>query len=712
MMLMTLIGAVPAILSALLFLGIFIFIWAAVGADVAMFRNLKQGSVINSTWNFHSLFNAVLLLFRTATGDGWFDLIYDASVTPPSCTAQVPAGAVLASGEVLVDTISGDCGQEVFGQIYFILFYLFCNFLFLPLFVATLIDYFFEAEVDSISLFNADDCEDYAKVWAEFDEEGDGSISIANLRPLIDRLGATKHPAGFNTASDMIRFKAIWARVMSNPKCFQDIRIPDENDREDLGLQSITRDNICKAYGEGVRAKKIRAYIYANVKGIKAGDEVEFKYTAKVLCIFRDGIRLPNTTADLMNQGTAKQMLVAMQFSNQLEIGGYNVVPGRDGAENKRWAALAIHNTMQLGRAPVDGDTKKKEEHKPGPDQLPRILKAQEFMELELRPPIIDPDEPPPKPTGAKIAEILGKTKKMQTAFDQILDRLIDAILFGDSANWSCHSQLPTGDTCKHPNDSSATECSFCKVPRPPEEGQSVLDIKLDFIIEQTVNQWARKTANKLSHHFKKGGSKQLYYTTRAAQANELGQVSLVKSVPRGWLNSGKPPAPGRRVAVPTSVVDRTALTLDHLRRFNSQPRVRFEATPDAVATHTRTVSSNMSALADRVRQIAHNGTWQDMFQTHFGAFSQDPFKSCGAQKDMEAGANMAAAGIDDNWKILYSRRLSQVTRSTQLMEEYAARNEDAVTEENSGEEASTLFLSTLQSRWGSALGHVKGFLP
>jgi len=191
-------------------------------------------------------------------------------------------------------------------------------------------------------------------------------------------------------------------------------------------------------------------------------------------------------------------------------------------------------------------------------------------MTLELRPPIIDPDEPPPKPTGAKIAEILGKTKKMQTAFDQILDRLIDAILFGDSADWSCHSQLPTGDTCKHPNDSSATECSFCKVPRPPEEGQSVLDIKLDFIIDQTVNQWARKTANKLSHHLKKGGSKQLYYTTRAAQANESGQVSLVKSVPRGWLNSGKPAARSRRVAVPTSVVDRTALTLDHLRRFNS----------------------------------------------------------------------------------------------------------------------------------------------
>lgn len=70
MMLVTLIGAVPAILSALLFLGIFLFIWAAVGSDVSMFHHLKHGSVINRTWNFGSLINAMLLLFRTTTGDG------------------------------------------------------------------------------------------------------------------------------------------------------------------------------------------------------------------------------------------------------------------------------------------------------------------------------------------------------------------------------------------------------------------------------------------------------------------------------------------------------------------------------------------------------------------------------------------------------------------------------------------------------------------
>jgi len=317
--------------------------------------------------------------------------MYDEQISPPFCTSFVPAGATIANGMVLeVDDTKGDCGMGAVGVVYFIIFYLICNFILLPLFVATLIDYFFEAEVDSISLFNNDDCDLYAEVWSEFDEEGDGKISIENLRPLIDRLGVRRHPAGFNTSSDMERFKAIWARVFSNPKHMPaDIPVTDEDDREELKLARITRENIHKAYGESARAKKIRAYIYAAHEGIKGpnkivrGDEVEFRYTAKVLCIFRDGIRLPNTTSDLINMGTAKQMFAAFRFSKSAELGGHDVVPGRDGGENKRWSALSVHNELSRALGPVDGGGKHHDsEHKPGPDQLPNILKAQALMQV------------------------------------------------------------------------------------------------------------------------------------------------------------------------------------------------------------------------------------------------------------------------------------------------------------------------------------------
>jgi hypothetical protein len=273
MMLSTLVMAVPSIISALLFLGIWIFIFAAVGSDPQMFPFLKHGKVIDSTWNFENIFNAVLLLFRTATGDGWFDLIYDASIAPPLCTPVVLEGWMIANGEIMEHDHKGDCGEDPMGRLFFIIYYLGCNFLFMPLFVATLIDYFFEAEVDSISLFNEQDCELYKEVWSEFDGESDGYISIDNLRPLIDRLGARDHPCGFNTASDMDRFKRIWARVMSNPTIFQtDIVIEEEAVREDLGLSRISRENMIKAYGEGSRAKKIREYIY-KVHDAKPGDK-------------------------------------------------------------------------------------------------------------------------------------------------------------------------------------------------------------------------------------------------------------------------------------------------------------------------------------------------------------------------------------------------------------------------------------------------------
>jgi len=43
-------------------------------------------------------------------------------------------------------------------------------------------------QINEDSLFNADECELYAKIWSEFDEDLCGRISIENLRPLIERL--------------------------------------------------------------------------------------------------------------------------------------------------------------------------------------------------------------------------------------------------------------------------------------------------------------------------------------------------------------------------------------------------------------------------------------------------------------------------------------------------------------------------------------------
>ena len=191
-----------------------------------------------------------------------------------------------------------------------------------------------------------------------------------------------------------------------------------------------------------------------------------------------------------------------------------------------------MHNQLQLARPVLGGERQRGGDHKPGPDQLPRILKAQALMQLELKPPVIDPDEPPPKPTGEKITEILKKKNVMQDNFDRIIDRLIDDILWGSTQDgkmgqdWTCSALLQTGDVCARSNAAAAARCSYCKAARPANA--SILDIKLDHIIHQTVSEYARTTVAAIMGRMKKPRSTRAY-TTRAALAQERGQAALVR---------------------------------------------------------------------------------------------------------------------------------------------------------------------------------------
>jgi len=86
-MITTLLGAVKSILAALLFLGIWLFIFAAIANDKMMFKNVRYGyGLLSPTWNFNGIVNSMVLLFKVATGDGWFNLMYDTAVSYPFCT--------------------------------------------------------------------------------------------------------------------------------------------------------------------------------------------------------------------------------------------------------------------------------------------------------------------------------------------------------------------------------------------------------------------------------------------------------------------------------------------------------------------------------------------------------------------------------------------------------------------------------------------------
>ena len=74
-----------------------------------MFRNVKYGYglMLSPTWNFRGLVNSMILLFKVATGDSWFNLMFDAAVSPPFCTRE----SLPVAEEWICDSIVSDVFQ-------------------------------------------------------------------------------------------------------------------------------------------------------------------------------------------------------------------------------------------------------------------------------------------------------------------------------------------------------------------------------------------------------------------------------------------------------------------------------------------------------------------------------------------------------------------------------------------------------------------------
>jgi len=520
LMISTLLGATKSIVSALFFLGIWIFIFAAIGSDPQMFRHVREGKVINSRWNFENVVNSMMLLFRIATGDSWFDVIYDCAVPEPYCTP--------AHGEH-----GSDCGLGFVSYAFFILFWVGCNYIFLPLFVATLIDYFSEAQIDSTTFFTSLDCEQFANVWEEFDPNKLGYIGIDLLRPFIERLHAEGNKVGFRVSSDRARFKMVWTRVITNPTRFPASGIPviEKSDQESLGLEEINRDTISKGFGYSKRANQIRDFIYKQTK-IEQNKEVEFKYTAKVLVIFmrRATFQNPFSSADLVNRGAALQQIMGLLDKDEAAL--------EDWKEHERWRALAIHHNMANPLEKHSSGHKKGGQEVLDERNLTKILKAVGIVRLELNPPDpVDETAPKPaKPTGDKRAELVKKIDDMNMGFEKIVDNVIDRVLWGGKA-------------------------------LAGERMQGVVDILLDKMCDASASKFAKEEIKKMGPWTTGKLNTRLAHVTRytSRQGQRGGGVlHEVSAVPRGWLNSQTVRKP-KRIAKGPDCDDHTKETAEKL---------------------------------------------------------------------------------------------------------------------------------------------------
>uniref|UniRef100_A0AAQ5XGP7 Voltage-dependent L-type calcium channel subunit alpha n=1 Tax=Amphiprion ocellaris TaxID=80972 RepID=A0AAQ5XGP7_AMPOC len=165
---------------ALLILMLF-FIYAVVGMQIFGKIALVDGTYINRNNNFQTFPQAVLLLFRCATGEAWHEVML-ASMYGKKCDPKS-------------DYLSGEeytCGSN-FAIIYFMSFYMLCAFLIINLFVAVIMDNFDYLTRDW-SILGPQHLDEFKKIWAEYDPEATGRIKHLDVVTLLRRIPP---PLGF-----------------------------------------------------------------------------------------------------------------------------------------------------------------------------------------------------------------------------------------------------------------------------------------------------------------------------------------------------------------------------------------------------------------------------------------------------------------------------------------------------------------------------------
>ncbi|XP_076862626.1 voltage-dependent L-type calcium channel subunit alpha-1C isoform X4 [Brachyhypopomus gauderio] len=156
------------------------FIYAVIGMQVFGKIALRDNSQINRNNNFQTFPQAVLLLFRCATGEAWQEIML-------ACTPNRPCEKGSDEGPT-----TDDCGSH-FAIIYFVSFYMLCAFLIINLFVAVIMDNFDYLTRDW-SILGPHHLDEFKRIWAEYDPEAKGRIKHLDVVTLLRRI---QPPLGF-----------------------------------------------------------------------------------------------------------------------------------------------------------------------------------------------------------------------------------------------------------------------------------------------------------------------------------------------------------------------------------------------------------------------------------------------------------------------------------------------------------------------------------
>ncbi|CAF4896250.1 unnamed protein product, partial [Rotaria socialis] len=165
-----------ALLIAMLF-----FIYAVIGMQMFGKIALEENTAININNNFQTFFNSLLVLFRSATGEGWQEIMYACG---PSANPKCDTRSRSFNNE--------SCGSY-FAIPYFLSFYILCSFLIINLFVAVIMDNFDYLTRDW-SILGPHHLDEFVRLWSEYDPEAKGRIKHLEV---VNLLRSITPPLGF-----------------------------------------------------------------------------------------------------------------------------------------------------------------------------------------------------------------------------------------------------------------------------------------------------------------------------------------------------------------------------------------------------------------------------------------------------------------------------------------------------------------------------------
>ncbi|CAI4222140.1 unnamed protein product [Auanema sp. JU1783] len=144
-------------------------------AGVILFGMVKYGQAVSKHVNFRTGSEALVVLFRSITGEDWNDIMHDCMRSPPFCYWE--------EGLSYWET---DCGNYYGAIIYFCSFYLIITYIVRNLLVAIIMEnfsLFYSSEEDALLSYN--DIRNFQLVWNTVDLEQKRAIPVGRVKFLL-----------------------------------------------------------------------------------------------------------------------------------------------------------------------------------------------------------------------------------------------------------------------------------------------------------------------------------------------------------------------------------------------------------------------------------------------------------------------------------------------------------------------------------------------